>query len=129
MKSLMQFFKDSFENIKFIKSETNYKLELALVCIVTENNYAFCYKFYISNYIGKYYKKITLLTKCRTEIYGMKITYLHDTEEVIFACANLDGSIQIVIFDQDLSTIDFTYKQFKSCINIYGYSVLYSLII
>ena len=116
--------KENIQNIEFIKSESNYNYQRALVCYILSTNKAFCKKFYLYKEIGYFYKTISFSKECRNELYGLKLTYLTDTEEVAFSCSGTDGSIQAAFFDQDLTTPNSAYIQFTSCESIYGYSIL-----
>ena len=122
---------DSFKigNIKFIKTERNQTNKKVLICFILNDQndkHAYCYKFYILNYIGEFYGSIKFLTKCRNEIYGMNLGYLYEKNEVAFSCSYNNGSLQAVFFDAELTTQNnYTYKQFTSCEEIYGFSVLY----
>ena len=113
-------------NIKFIKSDKNNYNNKALVCFVQNDNQAFCNKFYINYYTGEFYNKVKFQRKCRAEIYAMSLRYFFETKEVAFSCSNTGGSIQAAFFDANLNSPESSYKQFESCENIYGNSVLYS---
>ena len=113
-------------NIKYIKSETNYNRRKTLICFVKENNSTYCLKFYINDNIGRFYELMPISKKCRNELYGMKINYLFETNEIIFSCSGSDGSIETYIFDIELNTPDYSIKQFTSCESIYGFSIMYT---
>ena len=55
----------NIENIKFIKSDSNYNMERALVCFVKTDNEAFCYKFYLNNNNGHYYDSVRFIASCK----------------------------------------------------------------
>ena len=113
-------------NIKFLKSESNNNLRRTLLCYVQEDNKACCFQFYLNKEKGSFYNKVSFKKPCRNKLYGMKVTYLFEKEEVVFSCSSSDGSIQVAIFDKDLITPEFTYKQFISCESIYGFSIIYT---
>ena len=114
------------QNPKFIKSDKTYNNKKALICLVSSDNKATCYKFLISGDVGYFYSSASIKKKCRDEIYGMNVRYLFETKEVVFSCSDSDGSIQAAIYSEELSTPESSFKQFISCESIYGYSVLYS---
>ena len=57
---------------------------------------------------------------CRTGSYGMKVEYIFEKGKSIFSCSDIDGSIQVYIFDESE-----TYLKYENCISIYGYSIIY----
>ena len=117
------------ENIKFIKSDSNYNMERSLVCYVKTDNEAFCNKFYLNNYGGYFYGSTRFINPCKAISYGMHVRYFYETDEVSFICSVNNGKIQSIFFDKDLEVPgEVTFKQFSSCETIYGFSVLYSAI-
>ena len=115
----------NYQNIRYIKSESNYNIKRALICVVMNDNKAYCHKFYIDSSQGIFYKTIDFKKECRNETYGMKVTYLYETQEVTFSCISTNGSIQAAFFDIDLTTPDSSIKQFNFCQTIYAHSILY----
>ena len=134
-KKLEKSYKYIYDSIKFnfntivqIKADTNKYLDAALVCIVTFVNNSKCYKF-ILNYDETYfYKSSTFNYKCISDLYGIKVAYLNETQETLFSCilSSETGGIQTAFFRNDLETPDYSYKQFLNCSNIYGYSIIYT---
>ena len=122
----VEFEKIKVENIKIIKSESNYNFDKVLICFVPEDEPDYCYIFYMYDYIVDYLKAYKFLNKCRTEIYGMKVSYLFEKKDIVFTCAISQGSVQIDIFNQNLEPLsDTTFKPLKTCESIYGFSILF----
>ena len=115
----------NIENIKFIKSDRSYDKKRALVCFVKTNNNTYCFKFSIFEDYGLFYESSYFTKKCRNEIYALKVSYLYETKQIIFSCADSDGSIQVAFYGQDLLIPYFSYKQFNECELIFGYSIIY----
>ena len=116
----------SCQNVKIIKSESNYNLNLALVCLVQEDNESYCQKFYIYKNEGEFYFEQSYILKCKNEIYGLKVSYLFEKKYIIFSCLISDGGILADIYNSNLDNIyDKTDKKFLTCESIFGHSILY----
>ena len=114
------------ENIKIIKSESNYNLNLVLICLVQENGKTFFVKFYFYNGIGEFYDPTEYKVNCKNEIYGLKVSYMYENRNVILSCICADGGIQVDIYNENLeSPYATTFKKFRSCEAVFGYSILY----
>ena len=114
---------------KQIKSDTNGDMTISDVCYVTEEKIGRCTKFILDlDYYGSNYdygfayfdSKIYFSKNCRSDIYGMKVTYIFEQDKVLFSCSDEDGSIQVYIFDDSKK-----YVKFSNCNSIYGYSIIY----
>lgn len=110
-------------NNKIIKVNTNSYMDTSYVCYVTEENIGTCYKFrlYSSYHESYFFTPPTIYSKkCRAVSYGMKVNYIFETEDVLFTCSDLDGSLQVQIFGNDK-----IYLKYENCTNIYGFSIIY----
>ena len=117
----------NFNTITQIKANRNDNLNKALVCILATDNNSKCYKFQLYYDIAKFYDYIPFNTKCSSELYGIHVTYLYETKEVIFSCLLSElGGIQAAIFGMDLESPDYSIKQLRGCSNIFGHSIIYS---
>ena len=109
---------------KQIKSDTNIYMDIDYVCYVTEANIATCYKFFLDSYFSEGYFESSsekIFTKnCRADIYGMKVNYIFETNDIVFSCSDSDGSLQAYIFDETNN-----YLKYENCDNIYGFSIIY----
>ena len=118
----------NINTITNIKADRNDYENRALVCISATDNNSLCFKFYSNGDYTKFYKEITFKRKCSSEVYGIKVNYLYETNKVVFSCLLSDdtGGIQSAIFGKQLETPDYTRIFLKGCSNIYGYSIIYS---
>lgn len=110
------------DNVNQIKTETNSAMNIVYVCYNTENNIANCFEFSLNKANSKaVFSPIkNFQKKCRTDFYGMKVSYIFETKKVLFYCSDIDGSFQTYFFGQN--KLHFKYE---NCSSIYGYSVLY----
>ena len=110
-------------NIIQIKTDTNSDMKIAYVCYVTNENVGSCLKFMLDNYYGKgYFNNIKTFDKnCRVDIYGMKVTYIFETDDVTFTCSDNDGSMQVYFLEGNIAQ----QIKYENCNDIYGYSVIY----
>ena len=122
------YIKINYNTINQIKADINKYLDAALVCIVYSDNNTECYKFDLYSYKTRFYSSITFNYKCSSELYGIKVSYLRETQETFFSCilSTETGGIQTIFFGKNLETPNYLYKQFLSCSNIYGYSIIYT---
>ena len=106
-----------------IKTDTNNDMKIAYVCYVTNENVGSCLKFMLDNYYGKgYFNNIKTFDKnCRVDIYGMKVTYIFETDDVTFTCSDNDGSMQVYFLEGNIAQ----QIKYENCNDIYGYSVIY----
>ena len=107
-----------------IKSDTNDDMKTAYVCYVTVENVGTCRDFYLDMHYekGSFSDNIKTFTKnCRSDLYGMKVTYIFESDDVLFTCSDLDGSIQVKMLNQNQGH----YFKYQNCNNIYGYSIIY----
>ena len=123
------YIKFNHNTITQIKSESNNVQTLSLVCIITSDNNSICYKFKL-NYGSKktqFYSPIQSNKKCSSELYGMQVTYLYETEQIIFSCLlNGIGGIQATIVQKNLKIKESSLIQLVGCTQIYGHSIIYS---
>ena len=112
-------------NVKFIKSATNNDKNLAFICFYDAyDNRMNCMNFDIS--YPKFYNNFFYNKNCRNKIYGLKVNYIYETKKISFSCIDDDGSIQADFFNNKLvSSYETSIKQFTSCSDIYGHSILY----
>ena len=111
-------------NNKQIKTDTSGDMITVYVCYVTEQNQGICMEFYLDRSYPKgsfSSNKIIYSKTCRADTYGMKVTYIFETDEVLFSCSDLDGSLQVRIFGETNN-----YYKYENCDDINGYSVIYS---
>ena len=118
-------------NVNQIKSIFDNKKKLIYVCYTTIANKGYCidvsfnvvssnqplfeFKFNLNS-------KIEFQKNCRTALYGMKVEYIFEKDNIIiFSCSDTDGSIQVYFFNDNK-----TYYQYENCISIYGYSIIYT---
>jgi len=125
---LFDYININYEN-KIIKSDTNGDMTISDVCYVTEENIGRCTKFVLDiEYYGSnvdyglayFDSDISFNKTCRSDVYGMKVTYIFEGDKVLFSCSDEDGSIQVYIFDDSKK-----YVKFINCDSIYGYSIIY----
>ena len=64
---------------------------------------------------------------CRNEFHGLKVNYYEDKEEYILTCIDNNGKILIEMYDKDLENYNEFFK-YTDCEEIYGYSVLFSIV-
>jgi predicted kinase len=107
-----------------IKSDTDCDMTTDYVCYVIEENIGTCRAFQLDKYYktGSFSSNIKTFTKnCRSDLYGMKVTYIFENDDVLFTCSDLDGSIQVKMLNQNQGH----YFKYQNCNNIYGYSIIY----
>ena len=116
-----------------IKSDTNGAMTISYVCYVTENNKGACSQFYFkekttsnwpsfgqSTYTGTFISEIEFEKNCRADIYGMKVAYIFETQDIVFSCSDLDGSLQVYIFGNNAKQ----YIKYNNCNNVQGFSII-----
>ena len=120
--------KFNLNSITQIKADSNANSNKALVCISKSDNISYCYKFELNENKAKFYSPVNFITKCSSNLYGLKVNYLYETKEVVFSCIIYpeNGSVQGAIFDTELTTPDCLYKKIINCESIYGHSIIYS---
>ena len=120
--------KFNLNSITQIKADGNDNMDKALVCISKSDNISYCYKFELNENEAKFYSPVNFITKCSSNLYGLKVNYLYETKEVVFSCIIYpeNGSVQGAIFDTELTTPDCLYKKIINCESIYGHSIIYS---
>ena len=116
-------------NCKQIKSDSEGLMHKSYVCYVTSENIGSCITFSLSTsgffsktYTGSFAQdsKIVHDKNCRADIYGMKVTYIFESGEVLFSCSDTDGSLLVYNFDES----DGKYIKYTNCSSIYGYSII-----
>ena len=115
-------------NVLFIKSSINLFNDLSLVAFYDKNEdneyKMYSIKFNIND--QSFTNKFSYAKKCRDKIYGLKVNYISKTDEITLSCIDYDGSVQVDLFNSDLiPSNNASTKQFLSCENIFGHSVLY----
>ena len=114
------------DDIKFLKIAKNNSSNLAYICFYQQiKDSASCLKYDTSN--RELYGLMGYNKKCRNKIYGLKVKYISETDIISFSCIDYDGSIQADFLDNQLQYIngETSIKQFLSCKNIYGHSILF----
>ena len=113
------------KNIKYIKSATNYNRDTALICIYQNyNDKTFCLKYFINQNI--FYDLVWLINPCRNKYYSIDVKYYPEKKDIIFSCIGNNGNLQALIYDKNLNIPEFSIKNFISCENIFGFSILYN---
>ena len=112
-------------NVQFIKLAITSNKKLGFICFYKKfDDHVYCFNFDISN--QEIYKDFRYKKLCRDKVYGLKVNYISKTDKISFSCIDYDGSIQADFFDSKLySEYSTSIKQFSSCENIYGHSILY----
>ena len=125
---LHDYIKFNHNTITQIQAARSKSMDRALVCIATSDNQSKCYKFYLNYDKAKFYETISFNSKCSSELYGIKATYLYENQNVIFSCllADENGGIESAIFGLNLESPKYSNKYFIGCTNIYGHSFIYS---
>ena len=115
-------------SITQIKVDSNEYGNRALVCISKTDNLSTCYKFELNRDEASFYSSVNFITKCSSNLYGIKVNYLYETAEILFSCILYpeNGSVQGAIFNTALTTPDCSYKKIINCESIYGHSIIYS---
>ena len=118
---------ESVQNVKVIKSESNYDLSEALVCWIEENNESNCIVFIIYKYQGMFIDEQGYNLKCKDKFYGLKVSYIFENRNIVFSCILLNGGIQADIYNENMENPSTTTdKKFQTCESIFGYSILYT---
>ena len=115
-------------NVKQIQVVTTIARKNSLVCVLFTDENLECYKFKFSTGLfggGKFFSNIKTNFNCRNVLYGMKLNYLADVNNIALSCINSNAIVQAIFFNEDLELIN-SFQQFTECESIYGHSVLNS---
>jgi len=115
------------ENITNIKSSTDKNKLYSIICFYDSNkDEANCAKFYVGYQHGHFTDSMNFDTSCRNKIYALDVKFFSQKQDIIFSCIGYNGILQTAIFDSNLNFPSSTIKNYYSCENIFGYSLIYN---
>ena len=120
---------DELNDVKLIQTVPSISREYELICLLFTDENLECYKFKYTDGFwkdsGSFYQSFTTNFNCRNELYGMKLNYLSNSQNIALSCINSISTVQAMFFDNNLNILN-TSEQFTDCESIYGHSVIYS---
>ena len=117
----------NIENITNIKSSTDNNKLNSVICFYDSNkDEVYCAKFYVGYHHGHFNGSMHFSTPCRKKIYALDVKFFSQKQNIFFSCIGYDGIFQTAIFYSKLNFPSSTIKNFYSCENIFGYSLIYN---
>ena len=116
----------SIDGVKQIKSKFNTYMNNYIVEIVVgfvKDDYTGGYvNFYFDNqeFNGHFDNDIILFDNCKSDTYGMKVTYIFEIMRIVLSCSDREGNIQIYDITEEKYNMTV-----KGCDKPFGYSVIY----
>ena len=123
------FYHFEFPKILCIKSSVTPDKSKALVSLYLQTGQPRYFIFnintyYYDDYIQNFY---FIGQHCRNQFHGLKVNHYEDSEEYILTCIDDNGKILIEMYDKNLNNYNYSFK-YTDCEEIYGYSILFSII-